>query len=66
MDLLVSISLQASEFRGVQGPAEAARRLRQIADEIEANVADFATCPEGKRIAGSQQDCSCVAYLVEL
>ncbi|SPK77500.1 conserved protein of unknown function (plasmid) [Cupriavidus taiwanensis] len=66
MDLLVSISLQAPEFCGVRSPAEAAPRLRQIADEIEAHVADFATCPEGQRIAGSQQDCSFVAYLVEL
>ncbi|WP_354673970.1 cell division protein ZapA [Cupriavidus alkaliphilus] len=66
MDLLVSISLQAPEFRGGRGPAEAAHRLRQIADEIEANVTDFSTCPEGQRIAGSQEDCSSVAYLVEL
>lgn len=66
MDLSVSISLHAPEFRGAGGPAEAARRLRQIADELETNVADFATCPEGQRIAGSQHDCSRVAYLVDL
>ncbi|MEM5432315.1 conserved hypothetical protein [Cupriavidus taiwanensis] len=66
MEMLVSISLQAPEFRGAHGPAVATHRLRQIADEIEAHVADFATCPEGQRIAGSQEDCSFVAHLVEL
>jgi len=66
MDLIVSICLNAEVFRGSGGPAEAARRLRQLAGEIEANVLDFSAYPEGQRIAGSPGDCGCIAYLADL
>ncbi|MBF6989319.1 cell division protein ZapA [Cupriavidus sp. IK-TO18] len=66
MDLIVSICLNAPAFDGSDGPAEAARRLRQLAGEIEANVRDFSACAEGQRIAGSPDDCSCIAYLADL
>ncbi|CAG9180541.1 hypothetical protein LMG23992_04268 [Cupriavidus laharis] len=66
MDLIVSVCLNAPAFHGSAGPAEAARRLRQLASEIETNVPDFSACPEGHRIAGSPEDCSCIAYVADL
>lgn len=66
MNLIINILLRDPAFAGTGGPAEAARRLRQLASEIETNVPDFAACREGQRIAGSQDDCSCIAYLVDL
>ncbi|SOZ16395.1 cell division protein ZapA [Cupriavidus taiwanensis] len=66
MNLIIHLLLREPEFSGTGGPAEAARRLRELASEIETNVPDFSACREGQRIAGSQDDCSCIAYLVEL
>ncbi|QEZ48799.1 cell division protein ZapA [Cupriavidus oxalaticus] len=66
MDLIVSICLNASAFHGSGGPAEAARQLRRLAGEIEANVPDFSACSEGQRIAGPHDNCACIAYLADL
>ncbi|MFS8979476.1 cell division protein ZapA [Cupriavidus necator] len=66
MMLIVSIALSEPAFEGAVGPSEAARRLRQLANEIESNVVDFSLCPEGQQIAGSREDCSSVAYVTDL
>lgn len=66
MNLIFSIGLQGPEFHGAGGPAEAARGLRQIASEIEANVPDFSLCREGARIAASPGDVGCIAYVADL
>ncbi|MFC4345937.1 cell division protein ZapA [Cupriavidus numazuensis] len=66
MNLIVSIGLDGPELQSTAGPAEVARRLRQLASEIEANVRDFSLCREGARIAGSPGDVSCIAYVADL
>ncbi|AEI82253.1 hypothetical protein CNE_BB1p08390 (plasmid) [Cupriavidus necator N-1] len=37
-----------------------------MANEIEANVSNFADCREGQRIAGTESGSGCVAYLADV
>jgi hypothetical protein len=48
MDLIIGIDLADQSFQGPGGPAAAARCLRQLANEIEANVSNFADFREGQ------------------
>lgn len=66
MDLIIGIDLGDQSFQGAGGPAAAARCLRQLANEIEANVSNFADCREGQRIAGTESGSGCVAYLADV
>jgi hypothetical protein len=63
MNLIVGIDIGGPTFQGPSGPAEAARRLRQLANEIERKVPDFSACREGQRLAGTE---GAIAYLADL
>lgn len=65
MNLIVGIDVCGPTFQGAAGPAEAARRLRQLANEIESQVPDFAVCREGQRLAGTESE-GAIAYLADL
>ncbi|WP_249221402.1 cell division protein ZapA [Cupriavidus sp. KK10] len=66
VDLIIGIDLADQSFQGAGGPTAAARCLRQLANEIEANVSNFADCREGQRIAGTESGSGCVAYLADV
>ncbi|WP_029050279.1 hypothetical protein [Cupriavidus sp. amp6] len=65
MKLIVDIDIGGHAFRGAAGAAEAARHLRQLANEIELKAVDFAACRDGHRLAGAE-DGVVIAYLADL
>ncbi|UIF88229.1 hypothetical protein [Cupriavidus sp. UYPR2.512] len=65
MKLIVDIDIGGPAFQGTTGPAEAARHLRQLANEIERKAVDFSGCRDGQRLAGTE-DGVVTAFLADL